>query len=123
MLDGNIVATGRINDHADGIITAFCDSLIITRQPHGSLLTLYQGWIDTVQALHAARVTGDFSISESRAEVVDRAFALKEYVQLESRISDLSAAGAREKQIPRLAEINLELKRLRADRDAARARM
>ena len=123
VLDGNIVATGRINDHADGIITAFCDSLIITRQPHGSLLALYQGWIDAVQALRAAMVTGVFSIPESMTEVVDRASALQEYGRLESKISELSAAGARERQIPRLAEINLELKRLRADRDAARAKL
>ena len=121
--DGDIVATGMINDYADDSNTAFFDSLAMSRQPHGSLLALYQGWIDAVQALRAARVTGVFSIPDTNAEVVDRASALQEYGRLESKISELSAAGAREKQIPRLAEINLELKRLRADRDAARARL
>ena len=76
-----------------------------------------------MQALRAAMVTGVFSIPESMTEVVDRASALQEYGRLESKISELSAAGARERQIPRLAEINLELKRLRADRDAARAKL
>ena len=123
VLDGDVVAAGFSNGHADGITTAFFDSLAITRQPHGSLFALYQGWIDTVQALCAARVTGVFSIPDSRAEVVDRASALQEYGRLVSRISELSAAGARERQIPRLAEINLELKRLRANRDAVRARL
>ena len=123
VLDGDVVATGMISDYGDDTNTAFCDSLAMSRQPHGSLLALYQGWIDAVQALRAARVTGVFSIPDSRAQVVDRASALQEYGRLESKISELSAAGAREKQIPRLAEINLELKRLRADRDAARARM
>ena len=123
VLDGDVVVTGMINDYADDTNTAFCDSLAMSRQPHGSLLALYQGWINAVQALRAARVTGVFSIPDSRAEVVDRASALQEYGRLESKISELSAAGAREKQIPRLAEINLELKRLRADRDAARAKM
>ena len=123
VLDGDIVATGMINNYADDTNNAFCDSLAISRQPHGSLLSLYQGWIDAVQALRAARVTSVFKIPDSRAEVVDRASALQEYGLLESKISELSAAGAREKQIPRLAEINLELKRLRADRDAARAKL
>ncbi|MDE2845564.1 MAG: DUF4391 domain-containing protein [Gemmatimonadota bacterium] len=123
VLDGGVVATGMINDHANGIITAFCDSLTLPRQPYGSLLVLYQGWIDSVQALRAAKVTGFYTIPETRAKVEDRASALQEYGRLESRISELSAAGTREKQIPRLAAINLELKRLRADRDAVRTRL
>ena len=123
VLDGDIVATGRIKDHDDSITTAFCDSLAMTHQPHGSLLALYQGWIDSVLALRSAMVTGVFSIPESKAEASDRASALQEYGRLESKISELSAVGAREKQIPRLAEINLELKRLRADRASVRARL
>jgi len=123
VLDGDVVTTDRIKDHDDGFTTTFCDSLAITLQPHGSLLALYQGWIDSVLALRSAMVTGVFSIPESKAKASDRASALQEYGRLESMISELSAAGAREKQIPRLAEINLELKRLRADRDATRARL
>ena len=123
VIDGSVVTAEFSNDHADGITTAFYDSLALTLQPHGSLLALYQGWIDAVQALHAARVTGTYSIPDSKAKVMDRASALQEYGQIESRISELSAAGAREKQIPRLAEINLELKQLRADRDSVRTRM
>ena len=60
VLDGDVVATGMINDYVDGTNIAFCDSLAMSRQPHGSLLELYQGWIDAVQALRAARVTGVF---------------------------------------------------------------
>ena len=123
VLDGDVVATGMINDYADDTNTAFCSSLAMSHQPHGSLLALYQGWIDAVQALLAARVTGVFSIPDSKAEVVDRASALQEYGRLESKISELCAAGAREKQIPRLAEINLELKQLRAVRDVVRAKL
>ena len=123
VLDGDVVATGMISDYADDTNTAFCDSLAMSRQPHGSLLALYQGWIDAVQALRAARVTGVFSIPDTRAEIVDRASALQKYGQLESKISELSAAGAKEKQIPRLAEINLEIKRLRADREVVRAKL
>ena len=123
VLDGDVVTADMGNGCADRIITAFCDSLAITRQPRGSLHALYQAWIDAVQALRAARVTGVFSIPASTAEAADRASALLDYGWLESRISELSAAGAKEKQATRLAEINLELKRLRADRDSVRTRL
>ena len=123
VLDGDVVTAEMDNGRAGRITTAFCESLAITRQPRACLHTLYQAWIDAVQALRAARVTGAFSIPASTTEAADRASALQAYGRLESRICELSAAGAKEKQLTRLAEINLELKRLRADRDSARARL
>ena len=123
VLDGDVVTADMGSGCAGRITTAFCESLAITRQPRACLHTLYQAWIDAVLALRAARVTGVFAISTSTAEAADRASALLEYGRLESRISELSDAGAKEKQMTRLAEINLELKRLRADRDVARARL
>ena len=101
----------------------FCDALALTHQPRATLHALYQGWMDAVQALRAARVTGVFSIPASAMEAADRAAALQEYRRLETRIADLCAAAGKEKQIARQVEMNLELKRLRTDRDAARARL
>ena len=43
--------------------------------------------------------------------------------RLESRISELSASARTEQQISRQVDINLELKRLRTNRDVARARL
>ena len=59
----------------------------------------------------------------SELEAKDRAAALEEYARLESRISELRASAREEKQIPRQVDINLELKRLRTNRDAARSRL
>ena len=123
VLDGDVVTAEMDNGRASRITTAFCESLAITRQPRASLHALYQVWIDAVQALRAARVTGVFAIPTSTAEAADRASALQAYGRLESRICELSAAGSKEKQMTRLAEINLELKRLRADRDSVRSRL
>ena len=123
VLEGDVVTVALDNGCADKITTAFCDSLAITRRPRASLHALYQAWMDAVQALCAARVTGVFSIPASATESADRASALQAYGRLESRICELSTAGAKEKQMTRLAEINLELQRLRVDRDAARARL
>ena len=60
VVDGDVVTAEMDNGRASRITTTFCESLAITRQPRGSLHALYQAWIDAVQALRAARVTGDF---------------------------------------------------------------
>ena len=95
----------------------------MNRQPTSTLYALYQGWIDTVQALRAARVTGNFLMPASEIEAKDRAATLEEYARLESRISELSASARTEQQISRQVDISLELKRLRTNRDVARARL
>ena len=68
-------------------------------------------------------MTGNFLMPTSELEAKDRTAALEEYVRLESRIAELNASAFKEKQIPRQVDINLELKRLRTHRDAARARL
>ena len=123
VLDGDVV-TARLGDGCtDELAAAFCDALAMSRQPRTTLYALYQGWIDSVQALRAASVTGRFLIPTSAMEATDRAAALEEYARLESRISELTAAARKEKQIARQADMNLELKRLRTNRDATRARL
>ncbi len=123
VLDGDLVKAVVSNDRADRFAAAFRDSLAITRQPRTSLHEIYQGWIDAVLALRAARITGSFSIPTSAMEAADRKSALVEFGRLNSQISELSAAGSNEKQITRLADINQELKRLRANRELARSRL
>ncbi len=121
--DGDVIAARLLDGCADELTSAFSDALALTYQPRTSLHALYQGWIDAVQALRAARVTGVFSIPTSVVEAADRAAALQEYRNLDIRIADLRAAAGKEKQIARQVEMNLELKRLRTDRDSARARL
>ena len=123
VLDGDLVTATMSNGLADGLAAAFCDSLAIKRQPRTSLHSLYQGWIDAVLALRAARIIGVFSIPTSATEAAARELALLNYGRLESQISELGTAGSQEKQFNRLTDINLKLKRLRAERDLARARL
>ena len=123
VLDSDVV-TARLGDvSADELTTAFGDALAMSRQPRTTLHALYQGWIDKVQALRAAKVTGNSLIPTSAIEAADRASALEEYGRLESRIAELSTAASKETQIARQADMNLELKRLRTYRDAARTRL
>ena len=123
VLDGGLVTVAFVNGYVDELTAAFRDALALSHQPRTSLHALYQGWINTVQALCAAKATGVFSIPVSGTEAEERARALQEYGHLESRITELTVAANKEKQIARRVDMNLELARLRTNRDAARARL
>lgn len=123
VLDGDVLSTRLGDSRTDKFASTFHKALAMNRQLTSTLHALYQGWIDTVQALLAAKVTGNFVMPGSPMEAKDRAAAYQDYGRLESRILQLSTAARKEKQIARLADMNLKLKCLRADRDAARARL
>ncbi len=123
VVDGDVIAARLWDGCADELTTAFCAALALAHQPRTTLHTLYQGWIDAVQALCAARVTGVFSIPASAMEAADRAATLQEYRRLDTKIAELYLVAKKERQIARQVALNLELKRLRTDRDAARARL
>ena len=95
----------------------------LARQPRTTLHALYQGWIDTLLALQAARVTGAFAIAAIAEHAALRRDALQECARLEAEIARLRAAAAKEKQMARRVELNLELKRLEAAQAAARANL
>ena len=123
VLAGGLVTVALGNGCDDELTATFYDALALSHQPRASLRALYQGWTNTVQALCAARITGVFSIPTSRMEAEERTYALQEYRRLESRVNELTVAANKEKQIARRVDMNLELARLRTDRDAARARL
>ena len=123
VVEGDIVSARLGDGGINKLTTTFYDALAMNQQPTSTLYALYQGWIDTVQALRASRVTGNFLMPTSDLEAKDRAAALGEYARLESRIAKLSALARTEKQISRQVDINLELNRLRTNRDAARAKL
>ena len=123
VIQGDVVSAPLRDDRASNLTVAFCDALAMNRQPTSTLYALYQGWINTVHALRAASVTGQFLISASAMEAKERVAALEDYLQLESRIAVLRASARKETQIARQVDINLELRRLRANRDAVRTRL
>ena len=123
VIDGEIVASPLVGDCAERQTLAFRDSLALARQPRSTLHALYQGWIDAVQALRVAAITGTFSLPVSAIAAADRAAALRECLRLDGRIAEIRTAAVREKQLPRRVEMNLELARLQSDREAARAKL
>jgi len=93
---------------------AFLASLALASQSARDLYTVYQGWLDRVAALEAAQITGTFAPPES----ADRATVLRDgldaHAQLQRDLTVLRAKAAKEKQINRRVELNLEIKRLEA---------
>ena len=134
VLDGSLVSASlsEINaadsSHPDPAAvtqteSAFIQSLSVTRQPQSTLHALYQGWVDCVQALLAARLTGSYESPTTPEQATARRQALADCERLESEISRLRAQAAKEKQLARQVELNLTLKRLQAELAAARRQL
>jgi hypothetical protein len=123
VLDGEVVAVNSAEVNDEPTRVAFLSALALGRQPHGTLFTLYQGWIDTLLALQAASRTRIFAVPDSADAKAAQREALATCERLEAEIARLRAAAAKEKQMPRQVELNLELKRLEAERAAALARL
>ena len=123
VIHGEMITSGELYGCSDASTKAFRSSLALDRQRRATLRELYQGWIDKVEALNAARVTGEYSIPTSSTDAAERSAALRDYWKLETRIAELHAVAEKEKQIARKVEINLELARLRADRETTREKL
>lgn len=103
--------------------TQFMEALALGCQPRTTLYALYQGWIDTFQALHAARRTGTFVAKATPEQATARRDALHDCQRLEIEITRLRNAASKEKQLVRQVELNLALKRAEAQLDAAREKL
>lgn len=113
-----------IDDTADAAwLPAFRDALALSRLPRTSMLTMYQGWIDTLVALAAARLTGTFSLLASAAEVGARRAPTAEYERTQNEIGRVRKLAARETQVSRQVELNQQLARLRATLSEARTKL
>lgn len=122
VLEGDVVAEWDA-EHDGERWPTFRDALALGKQPHATLHALYQGWIDTLLALQAARVTGVFTLAANAEHAAVRRVALQECARLDGEIARLRAAAAKEKQIARRVELNLELKRVEAAQAAACANL
>ncbi len=122
VLDGELVSAPS-PAASEPYAAAFAEAMSLSRQPRTSLFELYQGWIDTLHALEAARRTGSFVMADGPQARAARREALAELARLEAEISRLRSAAAVEKQLARQVQHNLELQRLQAARSGALARL
>ncbi len=101
-----------------GTVNAFINAMDLSKQPRTDLLTLYQGWMDTLSAWQAAAVTGRFECVSPQQATARRA-ALRRCHELDVQISSLRAAASKEKQMASQVAANLEIKALMAERQQA----
>lgn len=124
VLDGGVVSIALPDDALSAAaLSAFTQALALTSQPQATLFGLYQGWMDSVQALLAARLTGTFKAADSPEQAAARRQALQECERLELEAARLGTQAAKEKQLARQVELNLALKRVQAQLAAARQQL
>ena len=114
VLDGEIVSAQCDAERDEELWLGFRDALKLDRQPRINLHALYQGWIDTLVAWNAARITGAFKIAADVEHASAREQALIDCTRLDTEIARLRAAAKKEKQVARRVELNLEVKRAEA---------
>lgn len=112
VLDGSVISASLSEGSA--ATDAFLASLNLTAQPRQNLHALYQGWIETFEAHAAAQHTGSFVPATDAATAERRRVALAEHERLTREMAGLRARAAKEKQLNRRVEINLQLQHLEA---------
>lgn len=123
VVDGDMVELRFDEQALQAVRDGFLSAIALAKQPRATLYELYQGWLDTVLAVQAASLLGDFSLPRSREHADARSEALRECERLKSEMASLRAAAVRETQLPRRVELNLQLKRLADAHATARARL
>lgn len=94
---------------------AFLATLAVSAMPATHLFALYQGWLDRVAALEAARITGAYAPADTTERASARRDGLDTHARLLRELSSLRTQAKREKQINRRVDLNLEIKRLEAE--------
>lgn len=106
-----------------GSSSASLPPLGLSAQSRTNLWTVYQGWLECLEAIKAARITGRVVLAENPAQAAARRTALREHERLIGRIAALRKQAEREAQLPRCVDMNLELKRLEAALVAVRQQL
>ena len=99
-------------DSPTTIESAFLGSLAVAALPKHDLSALYQGWLDRVAALEAARITGTFTLPDTTDGAAAQRRAVAAHTTLERDVAMLRAQAEREQQVSRRVELNLAIKRL-----------
>jgi hypothetical protein len=121
VLDGSLVST--VLDVDAVTTTDFLSSLTILNQPRQHLHALYQGWIERFEAHAAALITGKFTFLNDAPDSERRRAALADHDHLTREIATIRSRAAKEKQINRRVELNLQLKRLESNLLEAKNRL
>ncbi len=116
---GKIVLDGEVTSIDTGFDLTpahpFLQGIALARQPQATLMALYQGWLDCLTALQAARYTGTYKDTDDPARAAARRAALRECQRLDQEAARLSMQAGKEKQMAKQVDLNLALKRVQAE--------
>lgn len=125
VLGGELVRSELMsaNSAAASVVRPLLQAVALDRQPHQNLMALYQGWMDCLTAAEAARLTGKFRLPSGPTAAAAQRDALRACQRLEQEAARLRSLAAKERQIAKQVDLNLELQRLDARLRAARAQL
>lgn len=91
---------------------SFLAALRLSSQPSRDLFSLYQGWLDCIVGLAAAAIAGSFVLPTTPEQTHHMREWMRKHSLLLNELSALLALARKEKQINRLVELNMTIKRL-----------
>jgi hypothetical protein len=94
---------------------AFLGSLALSRLPTRDLFAFYQGWMDGIVGLAASSITGRFSLPESPEQTRQMRESIARNSRIIDELSALRTQAVKEKQMNRLVELNMKIKRLESE--------
>ena len=94
---------------------AFLDTMALSKQPTRDLFALYQGWMDGIVGFMASSITGRFALPDSAEQTGQMRDRIAQHSSLMEELSALRTQAAKEKQMNRLVELNLKIKRLETE--------
>ncbi len=97
---------------------AFWSDLSLSNQPQTTLFTLYQGWLACLLALDAWRETGQYRSPRNIDHLPRQRQCLHQARELAEETQRLRKQAAKERQMARQVELNLQIKQLEAERAA-----
>lgn len=96
---------------SDSLEKSFLNSLSISHlYPVADLFDLYQKWIDRIVAQNVSTITNNFRIPELPGESEVLMKEIESFTSLEKGLSLLRSKAAKEKQMARRVDLNLEIK-------------
>lgn len=118
VIDGDPIEVFLGDDPRGADASVFLRALAFALQPRADMWVLYQGWMDTLLAQQVAALTGAFESATSRMHAESRRADLRRYEQLDNDIARLRSAAAKESQVARQVDLNLQIQRARAEQVA-----
>lgn len=123
VLDGPLVVLEWDVDYDGSHDREFLNALAISRQPTASLLALYQGWVDTIFALEAARLSGHFRLMVDPQHAAARREAVANAKRLIAEITRLRGLAERERKLRARVDLNVRIRTLETEYAVERSRL